>query len=63
MLPLTLLPKDRYPVIATNIYIDAAEPMLNPITPVVLSDWLVSSNACTLIYVPARRIVLDLIQD
>jgi hypothetical protein len=36
MLPLTLLPKDKYPVIATRTYTDAADPMLAAITLVVL---------------------------
>lgn len=36
ILPATLLPKERYPVIATRMYIKQAEPMLAPITEVVL---------------------------
>jgi hypothetical protein len=34
--PKTLFPKDKYPVIATRTYMDAAEPILAPITLVVL---------------------------
>lgn len=35
MFPFTALPKDRYPVIATKTYIEAALPILAATTPVV----------------------------
>jgi len=38
MLPATLLPKERYPVIATKMYIEQAEPILAPMTEVVLDQ-------------------------
>lgn len=34
--PVTLLPNDRYPEIATRMYTQQAEPMLAPMTVVVL---------------------------
>jgi hypothetical protein len=34
--PATLLPKDKYPVTATRTYMEAADPILAAITPVVL---------------------------
>ena len=37
MLPLTSLPKVRYPVMAVRMYILAAEPMLEPMTPTMLA--------------------------
>jgi hypothetical protein len=40
ILPATLLPKERYPVIATRMYIKHAEPMLVAITEVVLVNYL-----------------------
>jgi hypothetical protein len=36
ILPATLLPNERYPVIATKMYTEQAEPMLAPMTVVVL---------------------------
>jgi hypothetical protein len=36
ILPATLLPKERYPVIATKMYVQQAEPILAPMTEVVL---------------------------
>jgi hypothetical protein len=37
MFPATLFPNDRYPVIATKTYMKQADPILAPITPVVLN--------------------------
>jgi hypothetical protein len=63
MLPATLLPKERYPVMATRIYVKHAEPMLAPITEVVLG--LLASEIdkwCSNFYhLPEMRIVLDLV--
>ena len=63
ILPATLLPKERYPVIATRIYMKHAEPILVPITEVVLVCYLqkIDCGAVNFDHLLEMRIVLDLI--